>query len=179
MAVSFLLLHALVTAAKPRRLKSSKVAAPASGGAYRGASGGAAGGAGGGYRKEVTAASTHDNGEVVMAPIAFSFVLCLFPILWSYSFMYYTDVGSTMSLLACQFLLTRSAEVGTTEERGRRVGPQGGWQRRGDDDEHGKLQQRGGWGAGVAAATAGVMAAFFRQTNAVWVTFLWGAAVLR
>ena len=178
MAACFLLLHALVTAAERRSLKGTDDTAPAFTPAPASTPTVKGGDVGCG---EGTAASVSDSRDVDMAPIAFSLVLCLFPLLWSYSFMHYTDMGSTMTLLTCQLLLSRTRATGTSaEERGGQgvlVGQRGS-KGRGEDGWHGRLR-RSGWGRGLAAAAAGVVATVFRQTNAVWVTFLWGAALLR
>ena len=36
--------------------------------------------------------------------VLYALVLCAFPLLWSYTFMYYTDVGSSLLLLLCHLL---------------------------------------------------------------------------
>ena len=39
--------------------------------------------------------------------VLYALVLCAFPLLWSYTFMYYTDVGSSLLLLLCHLLCLR------------------------------------------------------------------------
>lgn len=39
--------------------------------------------------------------------VLYALVLCAFPLLWSYTFMYYTDVGSCLLLLLCHLLCLR------------------------------------------------------------------------
>lgn len=73
--------------------------------------------------------------------LLYALTICAFPLIWFYTFLYYTDMGSLLMLLVCHFLSLRY-----------RFFP---------------------------ATLAGAAAVLFRQTNAVWVTFLIGSSTLR
>mmetsp|Transcript_5987 Transcript_5987/g.15927 ORF Transcript_5987/g.15927 Transcript_5987/m.15927 type:complete len:593 (+) Transcript_5987:1098-2876(+) len=75
------------------------------------------------------------------SPSLWAATLSLFPLHWSYSVLFYTDVGAHLFMLTCLLL---------------------------------SMRQRYG-----LAAAAGAAAVLFRQTNAVWVAFVLGAAALR
>ncbi len=77
------------------------------------------------------------------------------PLHWFYTYLYYTDVGSTLFLLLC---LLAAAPISTSGGGG---------------------TSKGRFAAAALSALSGGMAVLFRQTNAVWVAFVIGAVLVR